>query len=58
MTFDDGPSAVSQRLLQILSEHDAKATFFMLEPNMKLHKKSRSQYEAAGPCTWTSRSDP
>ncbi|TWL52858.1 Peptidoglycan-N-acetylglucosamine deacetylase [Bacillus licheniformis] len=40
LTFDDGPSAVSQRLLQILSEHDAKATFFMLEPNMKLHKEA------------------
>ncbi|WP_307893764.1 polysaccharide deacetylase family protein [Bacillus swezeyi] len=40
LTFDDGPSAVSQRLLQILSEHDVKATFFMLEPNMKVHRQA------------------
>ncbi|KAA6453496.1 polysaccharide deacetylase family protein [Bacillus swezeyi] len=40
LTFDDGPSAVSQRLLQILSEHDVKATFFMLEPNMKIHRQA------------------
>ncbi|MBU8787881.1 MULTISPECIES: polysaccharide deacetylase family protein [Bacillus] len=40
LTFDDGPSAVTQTLLDILDEHDVKASFFMLEPNMKLHRKA------------------
>ncbi|WP_282939338.1 polysaccharide deacetylase family protein [Paenibacillus sp. RC67] len=29
LTFDDGPSRNTERILQILSEHDVKATFFV-----------------------------
>ncbi|WP_079913618.1 polysaccharide deacetylase family protein [Paenibacillus sp. 32352] len=29
LTFDDGPSRNTERILQILSEHDVKATFFI-----------------------------
>nr|WP_249316984.1 polysaccharide deacetylase family protein [Bacillus sp. FJAT-50079] len=37
LTFDDGPHSSSEKLLQILKKYDAKATFFMLEPNMNMH---------------------
>ncbi|MBS4197436.1 polysaccharide deacetylase family protein [Bacillus sp. FJAT-49870] len=35
LTFDDGPHAVSKDILKLLKKYNAKATFFMLEPNMK-----------------------
>ncbi|MDT3427115.1 peptidoglycan/xylan/chitin deacetylase (PgdA/CDA1 family) [Paenibacillus forsythiae] len=35
LTFDDGPSATTGRLLDILDKHGAKATFFMLGPNIE-----------------------
>jgi len=35
LTFDDGPSASTEELLDILKEYGAKATFFMLEPNIR-----------------------
>lgn len=38
LTFDDGPSEISSRLDNLLDKYSAKATFFMLEPYMKLHK--------------------
>ncbi|MHA6532894.1 polysaccharide deacetylase family protein [Paenibacillus sp. BAC0078] len=34
MTFDDGPSATTSELLDILNKYEVKATFFMLGPNM------------------------
>ncbi|MCQ6268064.1 polysaccharide deacetylase family protein [Fictibacillus sp. WQ 8-8] len=34
LTFDDGPSNVSGGLMDVLSSYNAKATFFMLEPNI------------------------
>ncbi|MGG1574253.1 polysaccharide deacetylase family protein [Fictibacillus sp. NRS-1165] len=34
LTFDDGPSHVSGGILDILNQFQAKATFFMLEPNI------------------------
>ena len=40
LTFDDGPSAVVDQLLNILDDYQMKATFFMLGPNMKEHTKS------------------
>lgn len=40
LTFDDGPSAVADELLDILDAYQMKATFFMLGPNMKEHSKS------------------
>jgi peptidoglycan/xylan/chitin deacetylase (PgdA/CDA1 family) len=35
ITFDDGPHKVSDQILTMLDEYDAKATFFMLDGNMK-----------------------
>ncbi|AKG33470.1 polysaccharide deacetylase [Paenibacillus durus] len=35
LTFDDGPSATTGQLLNILDKHGAKATFFMLGPNIE-----------------------
>lgn len=35
LTFDDGPTAVSNKIIDILAQYDANATFFMLEPAMK-----------------------
>ncbi|WP_025785893.1 polysaccharide deacetylase family protein [Sporosarcina sp. D27] len=40
LTFDDGPSAVSDQLLDILDDYQMKATFFMIGPNIKEHSKS------------------
>ncbi|HEY4601719.1 MAG TPA: polysaccharide deacetylase family protein [Cerasibacillus sp.] len=39
LTFDDGPSTTaSRKILNLLDKYDAKATFFMLEPNMRKNK--------------------
>lgn len=36
LTFDDGPHpTASKKILQLLDQYHAKATYFMLEPNMK-----------------------
>lgn len=35
LTFDDGPTASSLEILDILDKYKVKATFFMLEPGMK-----------------------
>ena len=35
LTFDDGPSPEAGKLLDILNKYNAKATFFMLGPNME-----------------------
>jgi peptidoglycan/xylan/chitin deacetylase (PgdA/CDA1 family) len=35
LTFDDGPHKVSDQILTMLGEFDAKATFFMLDGNIK-----------------------
>ncbi|KGX87591.1 polysaccharide deacetylase family protein [Pontibacillus litoralis] len=40
LTFDDGPNEASNDILDILQKYDAKATFFMLEPNMTTYKQS------------------
>ncbi|MGN7407934.1 polysaccharide deacetylase family protein [Sporosarcina sp. SAFN-010] len=40
LTFDDGPSAVTDQLLDILDDFQMKATFFMIGPNIKVHSKS------------------
>ncbi|MCC0709221.1 polysaccharide deacetylase family protein [Clostridioides sp. ES-S-0190-01] len=39
ITIDDGPSKYTNALLDILKENDVKATFFMLNQNMKKHKE-------------------
>lgn len=35
LTFDDGPNANTPRILDILKKYDMKATFFLLDGNMK-----------------------
>src|SRR5262245_12998710 len=35
LTFDDGPSESTSALLEILSEHDARATFFQIGRNVE-----------------------
>lgn len=40
LTFDDGPSAVTDQLLDILDDFQMKATFFMIGPNIRAHSKS------------------
>lgn len=35
LTFDDGPSEYTNQLLDLLSQHQMKATFFLLESEMK-----------------------
>ncbi|MCH1624279.1 polysaccharide deacetylase family protein [Ferdinandcohnia quinoae] len=37
LTFDDGPHKVSGDILALLEEYNAKATFFMLDGNMKMY---------------------
>jgi len=37
ITFDDGPSAHTRRLVEILDRHQVKATFFVLAANARRH---------------------
>ncbi|CAM4273571.1 peptidoglycan-N-acetylglucosamine deacetylase [Bacillus manliponensis] len=37
LTFDDGPGKPTAELLDMLKEHDAKATFFVVGPRVKQH---------------------
>ena len=39
ITIDDGPSKYTNQILDILNENDVKATFFMIDGNMKRYKK-------------------
>ncbi|MCQ4086508.1 polysaccharide deacetylase [Saccharibacillus sp. JS10] len=39
LTFDDGPTAHTKELLDILDQYNAKATFFMLGPNINSYPK-------------------
>ncbi|MGL5329677.1 MAG: polysaccharide deacetylase family protein [Peptostreptococcaceae bacterium] len=39
ITIDDGPSKYTNKILDILEQNGVKATFFMLNNNMKLHKE-------------------
>jgi peptidoglycan/xylan/chitin deacetylase (PgdA/CDA1 family) len=40
LTFDDGPSHVTDDILKVLAQYDVEATFFMLEPRMKKYAES------------------
>lgn len=49
LTFDDGPTRYTALIMNILAEYGAKATFFMLEPQMEknteiLHRMKREGY--------------
>lgn len=50
LTFDDGPSPVSEQLLDILNDFNMKATFFMMGPKMKDNPEivKRKQEEGHG----------
>ncbi|WP_263707830.1 polysaccharide deacetylase family protein [Shouchella tritolerans] len=52
LTFDDGPNSATSEILDILDQFNAKATFFMLEPEMKkspdLVKRMISDGHSAG----------
>ena len=39
LTFDDGPSHNSEKILDILREYDAKATFFLIGEEIKEEKR-------------------
>ncbi|MED3628115.1 polysaccharide deacetylase [Bacillus subtilis] len=48
LTFDDGPSAFTNRLLDVLKSADVKATFFMLSPRMNEFKQAVKRAEKEG----------
>ncbi|WLR50334.1 polysaccharide deacetylase family protein [Bacillus tianshenii] len=48
LTFDDGPSTVTGEILTLLDKYNAKATFFMLGPNIKKHPSEVKQMAAQG----------
>lgn len=48
LTFDDGPHQVSQEILAILDRYEAKATFFMLDGNIKKHPDAVKKMAKAG----------
>ncbi|MBQ6395451.1 MAG: polysaccharide deacetylase family protein, partial [Atopobiaceae bacterium] len=48
LTFDDGPSAYTERYLDILREHGAKATFFNLGEEMEQRPELAAQIVADG----------
>lgn len=37
LTFDDGPTAATSKLLAVLADYKVKATFFMIGPNMNTY---------------------
>lgn len=48
LTFDDGPTAHTMQLLDILKKYDAKATFFMLGPHMERYASATKRIVAEG----------
>ena len=48
LTFDDGPNKHTETILQILKEYEAKATFFMLDGNMKQYESTVQKMSAEG----------
>lgn len=48
LTFDDGPTAATSQLLDILKKYDAKATFFMLGPYMSTYPGQVKRIENEG----------
>lgn len=45
LTFDDGPSNVTEAVLDILKENDVRATFFLIGDNIKEETKSLIERE-------------
>ncbi|WP_341356968.1 polysaccharide deacetylase family protein [Rossellomorea sp. y25] len=48
ITFDDGPNENTKAILKVLNQYGAKASFFMLEPNMKKHSEAVRQMVEEG----------
>ncbi len=48
LTFDDGPSIFTEGLLDILKEHDVKATFFILGSRARIQSETVSRTFAEG----------
>lgn len=48
LTFDDGPTAYTDQLLDILDSHSMKATFFLLETEMKRYPEVVKRMEEEG----------
>jgi peptidoglycan/xylan/chitin deacetylase (PgdA/CDA1 family) len=48
LTFDDGPSPYTDRLLQILEDHDAKATFFEIGNKVAANPEGSKRVVEAG----------
>lgn len=42
VTFDDGPNQYTSQILAILNKHESKATFFMMDGNMKRNENDVS----------------
>lgn len=48
ITFDDGPSEVTMAILDLLDTYNIKATFFMLEPQMRAFPYATKEIVARG----------
>ncbi|WP_147535550.1 polysaccharide deacetylase family protein [Bacillus marasmi] len=48
LTFDDGPKPFSPEILSILSQYGAKATFFMIDGNIRSYPDAARQMVASG----------
>jgi peptidoglycan/xylan/chitin deacetylase (PgdA/CDA1 family) len=48
LTFDDGPTAHTGQLLDILDQYQVKATFFMLGPHMEQYQKATQRIVKEG----------
>lgn len=48
LTFDDGPNQFSEQLLALLEAYEAKATFFLIDKNIRLYPEAVNQMVADG----------
>lgn len=48
LTFDDGPKPFSPEILAVLSQYGAKATFFMIEGNIRAYPDAARQMVGSG----------
>ena len=55
LTYDDGPNPpYTDRLLDVLAQHDVKATFFMIGNRIERHPETVSRIIAEGHQIWQS----
>ena len=50
LTFDDGPSPNTEKILNVLKEEDVKATFFVIGNQLDSHKNTVIKLQQAGMC--------